>query len=465
MKVFKPSKPKLDAPCCYLTTNITTMADIYDNNTFCANVRALIQGVKKDPHYVKKFEELSPETKLAAIEANPETIRYMGENVCTVHQIKAVQSNPELIHCIRYQPEEVCLAAVRKDGMVLRLIRKQTPLICLAAVHQNGLALQYVKNKTPLICYIAGIKAPDAWKFSPYCYGLLQNDWLPGEHSNEVPSAIAWNEGDFSSQGGVFTKEEMDIVTVLHNPNNLKDVAEQTSLVCKVALAIQPMAIEHVRDQSSNLCYFALSLDGHAIKGVREQTRELCMWALWNRGSSILHIREPTPELWLNAVKFDEHGNYLFTCVKPSFFPTEGITYSAFMTTAIKRCIYKFGNNLINLDVFPVSIIERIYTPDLCARLSRLDAELFPNFQSEENCLAAVRANPAVVTRFSPHQPLELYRKVLLANPETAKYIPAKILQDLVMPLPLEITVAFNTRKRSRDKVEEEGPSAKAARC
>ena len=41
---------------------------------------------------------------------------------------------------------EEALKMVRKDGNDLRFVKEQTPEICLEAVKQNGMALRYVKE-------------------------------------------------------------------------------------------------------------------------------------------------------------------------------------------------------------------------------------------------------------------------------------------------------------------------------
>ena len=60
---------------------------------------------------------------------------------------------------IKHQSPELCLAAVKQDGIALKYVKEQTPEICLAAVKQNGFALKYVKKQTPEIC-LAVFKAP-----------------------------------------------------------------------------------------------------------------------------------------------------------------------------------------------------------------------------------------------------------------------------------------------------------------
>lgn len=56
---------------------------------------------------------------------------------------------------IKNQTEEICLAAVQKDGRALKYVKQQTPEICLAAVNERGIAVKYVKNQTEKICLAA----------------------------------------------------------------------------------------------------------------------------------------------------------------------------------------------------------------------------------------------------------------------------------------------------------------------
>jgi hypothetical protein len=53
---------------------------------------------------------------------------------------------------VKEQTPELCLEAVRQDGVVLRHVKAQTPEVCLEAVRQNGLALEHVEVQTPEIC-------------------------------------------------------------------------------------------------------------------------------------------------------------------------------------------------------------------------------------------------------------------------------------------------------------------------
>jgi len=45
------------------------------------------------------------------------------------------------------QANEICLAAVTRDGHALKFVNKQTPDICVVAIEQNEFALKKSKLK------------------------------------------------------------------------------------------------------------------------------------------------------------------------------------------------------------------------------------------------------------------------------------------------------------------------------
>ena len=56
---------------------------------------------------------------------------------------------------IQDQTEELCIEAVKNDGMALQFVKNQNDILCKLAIQQNGMALQFVKNKTKEICFLA----------------------------------------------------------------------------------------------------------------------------------------------------------------------------------------------------------------------------------------------------------------------------------------------------------------------
>jgi hypothetical protein len=53
---------------------------------------------------------------------------------------------------LKNKTPEICLEAVKQNGLALEFVKEQTPEICLEAVKQDGLALEFVKERTPEIC-------------------------------------------------------------------------------------------------------------------------------------------------------------------------------------------------------------------------------------------------------------------------------------------------------------------------
>ncbi|HIE5541058.1 TPA: DUF4116 domain-containing protein, partial [Clostridioides difficile] len=53
---------------------------------------------------------------------------------------------------VKEQTPEICILAVKQNGLALYWVKKQTEEICIKSVMQNGMALQYVVEKTKEIC-------------------------------------------------------------------------------------------------------------------------------------------------------------------------------------------------------------------------------------------------------------------------------------------------------------------------
>ena len=54
-----------------------------------------------------------------------------------------------VLQFVHNQTEEICLEAVRNDGLALQYVNHQTKEICLAAVRNNPNALKYVMIDVP----------------------------------------------------------------------------------------------------------------------------------------------------------------------------------------------------------------------------------------------------------------------------------------------------------------------------
>lgn len=113
---------------------------------------------------------------------------------------------------------EICLAAVRQNGLALQFVKKQTPEICLAAVQQNGLALEFVKEQTSEIC-LASVKQ---------------------------------NYGE-----------------------SLYFVKEQTPEICLASVQQCGYAICYVEDQTPEICAAAISKTPESFRFIRKQTLEI----------------------------------------------------------------------------------------------------------------------------------------------------------------------------------------------
>lgn len=86
------------------------------------------------------------------------------EEVC----IEAVKDNGLALLYVNNQPPEICLEAIKENGESLQYVSNQTPEICLEAVKEDGRALEYVKEQTIEICVEAVKEDGRALKFVKY---------------------------------------------------------------------------------------------------------------------------------------------------------------------------------------------------------------------------------------------------------------------------------------------------------
>lgn len=59
----------------------------------------------------------------------------------------AIQKNPWLFEYVKNQTPEICMIAVKLDGLALQFVRNKTPEICRAAVSQNINAVSWVDRR------------------------------------------------------------------------------------------------------------------------------------------------------------------------------------------------------------------------------------------------------------------------------------------------------------------------------
>ncbi len=132
------------------------------------------------------------------------------------------------------QTKELCIEAVRSDGLALRNIRKQTNEIRLEAVKRTGLALMFSDVQNDRLCRAAVSQYGDA----------------------------------------------------------LQLVKKPTRSIKIAAVRRTPDALRFVKKQSVHLCKLAVRQFGHALRWVRRQTIDICMIAVTQNGTSLRFVDE-----------------------------------------------------------------------------------------------------------------------------------------------------------------------------
>lgn len=103
----------------------------------------------------------TPEICLAAVKQNGLALQFVWNQTPKIC-LEAIKNGAFLY--VREQTPEICMEAVKRSGIALRHVDYQTPELCLAAVKQNGLSLRFVKKQTPEICLAALKQTKQAYR-------------------------------------------------------------------------------------------------------------------------------------------------------------------------------------------------------------------------------------------------------------------------------------------------------------
>ena len=175
--------------CCKAIDQYNKILKYISNQTYELCLKAILLD-SDNIEYVKDItSEFYIELCKLAIHKNVSSIEYINKNLNGYDEIcmEAVKNNGLALRYIKNKTPEICMKAVKQNDtvFVLEIINNRTILnyseicmeavkqnglalqfikdisienfteICMEAVKQNGLALEYIKNQTPEICTVA----------------------------------------------------------------------------------------------------------------------------------------------------------------------------------------------------------------------------------------------------------------------------------------------------------------------
>ena len=170
--------------------------------------------------------------------------------------------------------EELCMLAVRQNGLVLEFVKKQTSKICKLAVRQDAYALQYVINQNEKVCEIAVRQEGDALEYVEKRYKTRELCTLAVEQNG---LALWYVENQTASN-----LLEICILAVQQNGLALECVTNQTDKICEIAVRQNGLALEYVHNQTEKICRLAVQQNGLALQYVK-QTDEICKLFINNK--------------------------------------------------------------------------------------------------------------------------------------------------------------------------------------
>jgi hypothetical protein len=144
-----------------------------------------------------------------------------------------------------------------RDGLELFYVKKQTYEICLAAVKQNGLAWAFIRNKE--------------YKVDLYEEAIKSN-------ARTIELVIE-------------KSPTINLFSVIRNCWSLQYIEDQTLWMCLIAVKQHGETLEFVKDQTEEICLEAVKENGLALRFVKEQTPEICRTALRQNPKSIEFVK------------------------------------------------------------------------------------------------------------------------------------------------------------------------------
>jgi len=160
--------------------------------------------VKMNPINLKYVDYQSPCVKEIAVKTNPFAIVYatpLTRELC----LKAVKANGMTLEYINTPPfmydEGIALAAVIQNPMAIKFVHKQTPLVCLEAVRGNGALIEWCEYTDDYIFSEAIKHSPDdVYEFLIKVYGEanipinLYGDYIAAK---QIRTTAGWKVSEY----------------------------------------------------------------------------------------------------------------------------------------------------------------------------------------------------------------------------------------------------------------------------
>lgn len=212
--------------------------------------------------------------------------------------IKLVINRPLELNNIKDPSIDVCMAAVKSNGIVLKFINNQTKELCVEAVRSNGLALKFVNDQNHNICLEAVLSNKKAFQYVDKIYK---------DHVKKYYKLKKTTKKDVSD----IIIDNIMLDKIKEDPWLLEYAKEQSEQVYFEAVSIDPLVLQFVLTQTNKICIKALKGNGASLQYVKKQTPELCKLAVENNGFSIKYVKNQTYDLCkiaiINAPKAIEH--------------------------------------------------------------------------------------------------------------------------------------------------------------
>ncbi len=276
------------------------------------NEELQFQVISKCGYLIRFVESPSLEVCLAAVKQSGLALKYIKsptEEVCRA----ALSQNPS---ADKYLPDKFKYLVIKKEpeqkkkktgpSLSLKGVREQTPELCLSAVKENGLNLKYVFVQTEEICMAAILQNPRATVYLEKYFQDLIIDlidqrpdyiWHVSKPTIEICEAIIMKGAPLHSIPAKMRTTKIILQSLKRDGLGLRDVTDQTLEMCQVAIDNDPYSIQFVKEQTPELCWQAIKKSPLSIKFITSPTEEMWKWAITENLHTIRYLPVATDSI------------------------------------------------------------------------------------------------------------------------------------------------------------------------
>lgn len=253
----------------------------------------LIDLIKKDNTILRYIKNKDINICMEAIKSNENSIVYIQD--CDYNEICCMVPD-KLYKYIKNKDYNKCLMLIKNKLLSLKYIKNQTREMCIEAVKINGLELEFALYKDDEICEMA---FKNNYKSIKYINNPTKNMCIEAIKKNSMLLEYIKNQD-----------KELCILAINKNPLSFRFVKIQDEELCNLAIRKNYLNLQYVINQTYEMCYEIVKINGLALQYANFQNEEICFNAIKQNIKAIFYCLYQNDEMYkfiINKMKISKN--------------------------------------------------------------------------------------------------------------------------------------------------------------